>query len=78
MIDIVAQAAHEANRIMQFWQVQLQHISVLGHGADEGRLVFDPEGFHFFLDDGVLFRCRLEAVVDRAVFLFCHCAPSSL
>ena len=26
LVDIVAQAAHQANRIMQLWQVQLQHI----------------------------------------------------
>ena len=71
LIDIIAQAAHETNRIMQLRQIQLQHISVQGHGSDKCRLVFDPEGFHLFLNEGILFRCRLEAVLNRAVFLFC-------
>lgn len=53
---------------MQLRQIQLQHISVQGHGADKCRLVFDSEGFHLFLNDGVLFRCRLEAVINRAFF----------
>ena len=64
LVDIVAQAAHQANRIMQLWQVQLQHISIQGHGADKCRLVFDSEGFHLSLNDGVLFRRCFEAVVS--------------
>jgi hypothetical protein len=35
-------------------------------------LICVPEGFHLSLNDGVLFRCRFEAVVNRAVFLFSH------
>ena len=64
LVDIVAQAAHQANRIMQLRQIQLQHISIQGHGADKCRLVFDSEGFHLSLNDGVLFRRCFEAVVS--------------
>ena len=36
LVDIVAQAAHQPHRFVQLRQIQLQHLSVQGHGADEG------------------------------------------